>query len=195
MDRRQILQNILIASATTTSYPNDNTIASNNYFDSIDWKEPKSYGLNTERMCDGINDSIRETSWLVTGLGRPTYFSDDFVYHSDKNDNNVQIEGYEAYCRWRNKRYSNETNKPECDLICCSVTAKSTITALWRLGYTNNRDETKSKVYISTFTTSDDQDGLVIAQYDKVLIERNAPSGDELRAKCNWYSCIPDSLI
>ena len=195
MDRRQTLQNLMVASATTVMHPKEKINASNYYLDSIDWKEPKSYGLNTERMCDGINDSIRETSWLLTGLGSPAYFSNDFLYHSDEHDNNVQIEGYETYCRWGNKRYSNEKNKPECDLICCSVTAKSTITALWRLGYANGLDETRSKVFISTFTTSDDQDGLVVAQYDTVLIEGNAPSGDELRAKCNWYSCIPETLI
>ena len=98
-------------------------------------------------------------------------------------------------CRWVSKRYNNEpTKQPQCDLICCYVTAKSTITALWRLGYADYSDKKRSKVYVSTFTISD-QDGLVIYQYDKVLIAKDAPSGDELRAKCNWYSCMPESLI
>ncbi len=144
-------------------------------------------------MCDGINDSIRETSWLVTGMGSPSYFSDSFVYQSDEEANVRRIEGYEKYCRWVNQRY-NVNSKPQCDLICCSVTAKSTITALWRLGYASNINEKRSKVYLSTFTTSDDQGGLVISQKDKVLIGRNAPSGDELRAKCNWYSCMPETM-
>eukprot|EP00984_Skeletonema_dohrnii_P004799 scaffold1681_cov113-Skeletonema_dohrnii-CCMP3373.AAC.8 len=203
INRRHTLKKLMFASSTTLMCPKPSfaTTDTTNLND-IDWNSPKSLGLNTERMCDGINDSIRETSWLVTGLGSPSYFSDGFLYQSDEEDEaNVRIRGYEAYCRWiNNTRYIGSTAKPQCDLICCSVTAKSTITALWRLGYhTSNSsiDENKrSKVYLSTFITSnDDQGGLVISQNDKVLIATNAPSGAELRAKCNWYSCMPESLL
>lgn len=205
--RRHMLKKLMYATScsTTLMYPKhafaaaDNTKSKNSVLDEIDWNAPKSFGLNTERMCDGINDSIRETSWLVTGLGCPSYFSDGFVYQAsdEQNGASVRIKGYKAYCRWvNNQRYSSEDIKPLCDLICCSVTAQSTITALWRLGYANNsNDEKRSKVYLSTFTTNNDQGGLVISQNDRVLIERNAPSGDELRAKCNWYSCMPESLL
>ena len=206
ISRRQILKKLMFASSTTLMYPKpsfadttDTTTITANLND-IDWNTPKSLGLNTERMCDGINDSIRETSWLVTGLGSPSYFSDGFQYQSDDEDEaNVRIRGYEAYCRWiKNTRNTgSSTTKPQCDLICCSVTAKSTITAMWRLGYhtSNSSDEKQSKVYLSTFITSNDQGGLVISQNDKVLIAKNAPSGAELRAKCNWYSCMPESLL
>ena len=200
ISRRQTLKKLMFASSTTLMYPKpsfadttDTTTITTNLND-IDWNTPKSLGLNTERMCDGINDSIRETSWLVSGLGSPSYFSDGFLYQSDDEDEaNVRIRGYEAYCRWINiTRYiGSGSTKPQCDLICCSVTAKSTITALWRLGY----DEKRSKVYLSTFITGNDQVGLVISQNDKVLIAKNAPSGAELRAKCNWYSCMPESLL
>ena len=206
INRRHMLKKLMFASAsscsTTLIYPKHAFAATdkntnNSILDNIDWNAPKSLGLNTERMCDGINDSIRETSWLVTGLGCPSYFSNDFVYQSsDERDGaSVRLKGYEAYCRWvNNQRYSQDI-KPQCDLICCSVTAQSTITALWRLGYASSNDNERSKVYLSTFTTSNDQGGLVISQKDKVLIEKNAPSGDKLRAKCNWYSCLPESLL
>ena len=207
INRRHTLKKLMFASSTTTlmypkpSFATTDTTTITTNLDDIDWNNtPKSLGLNTERMCDGINDSIRETSWLVTGLGSPSYFSDGFMYQSDDEDEaNVRIRGYEAYCRWiNNTRYiGSSRTKPQCDLICCSVTAKSTITALWRLGYASNSssDEKRSQVYLSTFRTSNDQGGLVISQNDKVLIAKNAPSGAELRAKCNWYSCMPGSLL
>ena len=214
INRRHTLQKLMSSSLASSLYPKpslaintDTTTANTNNLDNIDWNAPKYLGLNAERMCDGINDSIRETSWLVTGLGNPSYFSDGFVYKStdeEEDGANVRIQGYERYCRWiNNNRYSVDT-KPQCDLICCSVTAPSTITALWRLDYaasSSNRrssgDDIKlsSKVYLSTFTTSKDQDGLVVSQNDKVLIAKNAPSGDELRARCNWYTCIPESIL
>ena len=152
--------------------------------------------------------SVKHPGWS-TGLGNPSYFSDGFVYNQSTNDDtedggaNVRIQGYETYCRWvNNNRYSQDT-KPQCDLICCSVTGPLTITALWRLDYAASSsrgrssvdDNKRSKVYLSTFTTSKEQDGLVISQNDKVLIAKNAPSGDELRARCNWYTCIPESIL
>lgn len=213
INRRHTLQKLMFASASSL-YPIPslaiNTDTNTNNLDDIDWNAPKYLGLNTERMCDGINDSIRETSWLVTGLGNPSYFSDGFVYNQSTDDDqkdgglNVRIQGYEAYCRWINNNRYNQGIKPLCDLICCSVTAPSTITALWRLDYaasSNSRrssgDDIKlsSKVYLSTFITSKERDGLVVSQNDKVLIAKNAPSGDELRARCNWYTCIPESIL
>ena len=204
INRRHTLKKLMVASlscSTTLVYPKPSfattdTTTTNTNLDKIDWNAEKSLGLNTERMCDGINDSIRETSWLVTGLGSPSYFSDGFVYQSDEDGSNVRIQGYETYCRWVNNNRYNQDIKPQCDLICCSVTAQSTITALWRLGYAASRSDIKqSKVYLSTFTTSSDQGGLVVSQNDKVLIAKNAPIGDELRARCNWYTCIPESLL
>lgn len=44
-------------------------------------------------MADGINDSIKEKAWLVTGLGQPEYFSDSFAIYSEEE--NVIIDGYE----------------------------------------------------------------------------------------------------
>ena len=48
--------------------------------DAIPWQQPKCRGLNTERMADGLNDGIQETQWPVTGLGRPEFICDDFVF-------------------------------------------------------------------------------------------------------------------
>mmetsp|Transcript_9447 Transcript_9447/g.19633 ORF Transcript_9447/g.19633 Transcript_9447/m.19633 type:complete len:246 (-) Transcript_9447:3-740(-) len=154
-------------------------------FDSIEWLKPKSRGLNVEQMADGINDSIRESSWLVSGSGRPEYFSDHFVYYSgDKAAAANEIRGYENYCRKIRELYNN--SNASCDLICCSVRNPNTITALWRLREEKNGIDT-SKVISTTFVT--DTEGLVFAQRDKILIDKNAPSSNELRAKCDWYSC------
>lgn len=155
-------------------------------FDSIDWLKPKSRGLNVERMADGINDSIRESKWLVSGIGRPEYFSDRYVYFSgDKAAAANEIRGYENYCRKIRRLYNN--SNASCDLICCSVTGPNTISALWRLSMTKNGIYI-AKVISSTFET-DTEDGLVLAQRDDILLDKNVPSSNELRARCNWYSC------
>lgn len=54
-------------------------------FDSVDWSVPKLRGLNTERMADGINDSIKEKYWLISGIGQPEYFNDAFVFTSEED--------------------------------------------------------------------------------------------------------------
>lgn len=154
-------------------------------FDYIDWLKSKSRGLNVEQMADGINDSIRESSWLVSGSGRPEYFSDYFVYSSGDKTAANEIRGYENYCRKIRELYNN--SNASCDLICCSVTNPNTITALWRFSVEKNGINT-SKVISTTFVTNI-KDGLVLAQRDKTIMDENAPSSNELRAKCNWYSC------
>ena len=58
----------------------DDSIKYDESLETINWNAPKSRGLNTERMADAINDSIKETNWLVTGMGRPEYFSDNFHF-------------------------------------------------------------------------------------------------------------------
>lgn len=155
--------------------------------DSIDWSEPKNVGLNAERMADGINDSIRERSWLVTGFGAPELFSDSFVFSSEEG--RVRIKGYEQYCRWVHDRYKGAS----CDLICCSVTAPNTITAVWRFVGKLARNAEVSKVIQSTFITQE-EDGLVVSEMEKVLVNRNAPSAESLRYRCNWSSCALEGI-
>ena len=102
----------------------------NNVLETINWGVPKSRGLNTERMADGINDSIKETSWLVTGLGRPEYFIEDFYFgYADYAPFNAG--GYENYCR-RVRSIHRGEDVSNFDLICCSVTNTNEITTLWR---------------------------------------------------------------
>ena len=161
--------------------------------DSIDWATPKARGLNIERMADALNDSIKETSWLVTGRGRPEYFSDTypntFIYRN--REDNVAIEDYEKYCRRMNKRYKG--GAATCELVCCSVTNPNTIAALWRFeGPVQGRHA--SRVIRSTFRTSDDLDGLVVSQTDEVLVKEDAPSAESLAQKCNWSSCTVEGI-
>ena len=100
--------------------------------EAINWDVPKSRGLNTERMADGINDSIKETSWLATGMGKPEYFSDNFCFTIQNTYNGnvyetLKVKGYKNYCRLvRSEHRSEEASN--FDLICCSVTNANEIT-------------------------------------------------------------------
>ena len=163
-----------------------------NYLDDkIDWSVPKSRGLNTERMADGINDSIKETSWLVTGMGKPEYFSDDF-YFTNADYLPLSVRGYENYCRRVRIRHRGEDTS-SFDLICCSVTNTNEITILWRYYYKDNSlirnrggvfkkwkrvDIEESKVYQTVFKTSDEDDGLIVSATEKVIIKDHAPDAD-----------------
>jgi len=177
-----------------------------NVLETINWSVPKSRGLNTERMADGINDSIKETSWLVTGMGRPEYFVGDFYFKHADYIPLMGVRGYENYChRVRNRHRSEDTSS--FDLICCSVTSTNEITTLWR--YSCKYSELvriregvfkkwkkvyveESKVYQTVFKTSDEDDGLIVSATEKVIIKDNAPDADTLRSKCNWYKCSID---
>ena len=185
--RRQMLSDVML-SVLPVFTPGSSSAAATPHaidLDSIDWSISKSRGLNSERMADGINDSIKETSWVITGMGRPEFFSDSFIFRHEQD--RIKMKGYEQYCRLINHKY--ESNMMLCDLVCCSVTAPNEISALWRFEYTTNRSKIKSSVMLSIFTTSDADDGLVVSQLDKVLVNNFAPSVEDLRARCNWYSC------
>jgi len=174
----------------------------NNVLETINWSVPKSRGLNTEQMADGINDSIKETSWLVTGMGRPEYFSDNF-YFTNADYLPLSVRGYENYCHRVQSRHRGE-DESSFDLICCSVSNTNEITTLWRYyskdsKLIRNRGGIikkwkkvyieESKVYQTVFKTSDEDDGLVVSATEKVIVKDNAPDADTLRSKCNWYKC------
>ena len=159
-------------------------------FPDVDWSIPKVKGLNSERMADAINDSLREKEWVVTGRGQPEFFSDSFLYRDEIGS---EIYGYEAYCNQMRKKYLKGKILPKCELICCSVTGENTISALWRLGFLDKDGKAvppkNDKVTLSVFSTSDECDGLVVHQVDKIVTQKNAPSVEVLRSKCDWYTC------
>ena len=171
-----------------------------NILETINWSAPKSRGLNTERMADGINDSIKETSWLVGGVGRPEYFSDDFYFTNADYIPLMDVSGYENYCRRVRRKHLTE-DASSFDLICCSVTSSNEITTLWRYHCKYSElqrirkskyhrvDMEKSQVIQTVFKTSDEDEGLVVSATEKIIISENAPDADALRAKCNWYKC------
>lgn len=186
---------------------NHNTLSKRSYDtnyldDKINWNVPKSRGLNTEQMADGINDSIKETSWLVTGMGKPQYFSDKFYFtYADYTPFNAG--GYENYCRKVRSKHRGE-DVSSFDLICCSVTNTNEITTLWRYYDKNSKlirnrggvfkkwkrvDIEVSQVIQTIFITSDEDDGLIVSATEKVIIKDSAPDADTLRSKCNWYKC------
>lgn len=159
-------------------------------FPDVDWTIPKVKGLNSERMADAINDSLREKEWVVTGRGQPEFFSDSFIYRDEMGS---EIYGYETYCNQMRKKYLKGKILPKCELICCSVTGENTISALWRLGFLDKDGKSvapkNDKVTLSVFSTSEEYDGLVVHLVDKIVTQKNAPSVEVLRSKCDWYTC------
>ena len=199
-----VIAPIIIIPAKSYDLDADGSIKYEESLETINWNAPKSRGLNTERMADAINDSIKETNWLVTGMGRPEYFSDNFHFRSDEYTTPLMnVRGYKNYCRRVRTRHLTEEYASSFDLICCSVTRSNEITALWRYHYKYNRggrilsryrywvdtEQTKSQVIQTVFKTSNDDDGLVVSATEKVIIRDNAPDADVLRGRCNWYTC------
>ena len=73
-DIKTTLSSVVIAPiipAKSNGLDADDSIKYDESLETINWNAPKSRGLNTERMADAINDSIKETNWLVTGMGDP----------------------------------------------------------------------------------------------------------------------------
>jgi hypothetical protein len=171
--------------------------------DAIDWNTPKKK-LGIEQMADAINDGLVENSWFVTGRGRPDLFSDDFTF----SDPQVSVVGYEAYCRSVRKLFDQETAR--CELVCCSATGPDTITILWRNSGKVNLGSVQIdlKPYLVTTTLKTDRDNgnLVVSQVDEFdsdpvgllmyqvpflrpLAGKPAASVDELKRRCNFYTC------
>jgi hypothetical protein len=185
-DRRHFLANVLISPTITVSQPQfaGAKIATiEPSLDSIDWNAPKNVGLNTERMSDAINDGLKETQYFVTGMGRPEFFSDRFVYVDDSTGNRKLTRGFEAYCRSREQLYRQEP-AVKCELVCCSVTAPHTISLLWRLSGL----QTETPKLVQSILTTDARDGLVVQQVD-TLVQSETPSLEILQSKCDWYTC------
>ena len=73
-DIKTTLSSVVIAPiipAKSNGLDADDSIKYDESLETINWNAPKSRGLNTERMADAINDSIKETNWLVTGMEDP----------------------------------------------------------------------------------------------------------------------------
>ena len=172
--------------------------------DAIAWDAPKLRGLNTEKMADAINDGLREREWFVTGRGLPELFSDTFTF----SDPQVSLVGIEPYCRQVRRLFDQKTAR--CEVVCCSATAPNTITVVWRnsgkvsLGPLG----VELKPYVVTTTLKTDPvDGLLVSQEDafasdgpglllwqvpalRGLAGPPAPSVEELRAKCDFATCV-----
>lgn len=177
----------------------------NNPLDSISWNGPKKRGLNPEQMADAINDGLREREWFVTGKGLPELYSDKNFSFSDPQ---VSLSGYEQYCRQVRRLFDQETAR--CEIVCCSVTAPDTITVLWRNSGRVNIGPfgVVLKPYVVTTRLRMDLDdgNLIVSQVDEFesdgaglllyqipflrpLAGAPAPSVDELREQCDFYTC------
>ena len=183
--------------------PSETVEMSGGPLDAIAWNAPKRTGLNTERMCDAINDGLREREWFVTGRGLPELFSDDFRF----SDPDVSLDGFEPYCRQVRRLFDQETSR--CELVCCSVTAPNTISVVWRNSGKVNIGplgiELKPYVVTTTLKTSP-ADGLVVSQVDEFVADGPglllyqvpflrplagppALSVDILRQQCDFATC------
>ena len=132
----------------------------------IDWESPKARGLSTEQMAGRIDTGLRERGWFVTGRGMPELFSDSFRF----SDPDVQLDGYEPYCRQVRRLFNQETSAME--VVCAAATGPRAITVVWRLsgGVNLGAFGVAIKPYVVTTTLETDADGLVSAQEDHFSI-------------------------